>query len=129
MSDDMKTAAQLLHRDEFPRSNKYDPRWILENEMGPNALWLTEWLCRDMALRPGMRVLDMGCGKCLSSVFLAKEFGVQVWATDLWIGATDNWQRIRKDGLERQIFTIHAETYAMPYAALIRMIARRKDKP
>jgi len=59
--------------------------------MGPNSLWLTEWLCEAIDLKPNMRVLDLGCGKAISSVFLAKEFGVQVWAYDLWIKATDNW--------------------------------------
>ncbi len=107
---------KLLENKNFPRSGKYDPQWVLDNEMGPNALWLTEWLSRDMDLQPGMRVLDMGCGKCLSSVFLAREFGVQVWATDLWIKATDNWQRIREAGLEDQIFPIHAEARSLPYA-------------
>ncbi|KKM78051.1 hypothetical protein LCGC14_1363820 [marine sediment metagenome] len=107
---------KLLANENFPLSSKYDPQWVLANEMGPNALWLTEWLCRDMDLRPGMRVLDMGCGKCLSSVFLAREFGVQVWATDLWIKAADNWQRIREAGLEDQIFPIHAEAHSLPYA-------------
>jgi SAM-dependent methyltransferase len=107
---------KLLENENFPLSNKYDPQWILANEMGPNALWLTEWLCRDMDLQPGMRVLDMGCGKCLSSVFLAREFGVQVWANDLWIKATDNWKRIREAGLEDQIFPIHAEAHSLPYA-------------
>ena len=34
----------LLHQERYPRSSTYDPRWVLENEMGPNALWLTEWL-------------------------------------------------------------------------------------
>lgn len=63
---------KLLKNEKFPLSNKYDPQWVLDNEMGPNALWLTEWLTRDMDLTPGMRVLDMGCGKCLSSVFLAQ---------------------------------------------------------
>ena len=29
-----------------------------------------------MELEPGMRVLDMGCGKAISSIFLAKEFDV-----------------------------------------------------
>lgn len=70
----------LLRNDRFPLASKYDPQWVIENQMGPNALWLMEWLCRDMHLRPGMRVLDMGCGKAISSIFLAKEFGVQVWA-------------------------------------------------
>lgn len=55
--------------------------------MGPNVLWLTEFLGQAMELQPGMRVLDMGCGRALSSIFLAKEFGVQVWAADLWIAA------------------------------------------
>ena len=86
--------ASLLTRVDFPRSAAYDPRWVLENLMGPNVLWLTEALSQVMAFTPGMRVLDLGCGRALSSIFLAKEFDLQVWATDLWIGATDNWQRI-----------------------------------
>jgi cyclopropane fatty-acyl-phospholipid synthase-like methyltransferase len=100
----------------FPCSSRYDPEWVLENEMGPNALWLTEWLCEEMNFRPGMRVLDMGCGRCLSSVYLAKEFDVQVWANDLWISATENWERIRQAGCGNQIFPIHAEAHALPYA-------------
>ena len=107
---------QMLTLEQFPRSSKYDPKWVLENEMGPNALWLTEWLCEAMNLQPGMRVLDMGCGKAMSSIFLAKEFGVQVWATDLWIRATDNWQRIREAGVSDCVFPIHAEAHALPYA-------------
>jgi ubiquinone/menaquinone biosynthesis C-methylase UbiE len=84
--------------------------------MGPNVLWLTEWLCEKMDLKPGMRVLDMGCGKALSSIFLAREFGVQVWANDLWISATENWQRISEASLENQVHPIHAEAHALPYA-------------
>jgi hypothetical protein len=26
----------------FPRSAAYNPRWVLENLMGPNVLWLAE---------------------------------------------------------------------------------------
>ena len=84
--------------------------------MGPNPLWLTEWLCVAMDLRPGMRVLDLGFGKALSSVFLAREFGVDVWATDLWIEPTENWTRIRAAGLEQQVAPIHANARALPYA-------------
>jgi SAM-dependent methyltransferase len=106
----------LLKNDRFPRSSKYDPAWVLKGWMGPNVLWLTEWLGEKMELKPGMRVLDMGCGKALSSVFLAKEFGVQVWANDLWISATENWERIREAGLENQVYPVHAEAHALPYA-------------
>ena len=105
-----------LRTDRFPRSGKYDPAWQIANEMGPNALWLAEALCEEMELKPGMRVLDMGCGRAMTSIFLAKEFGVEVWANDLWISATDNWKRIREAGLEKQVFPIHAEAHALPYA-------------
>jgi SAM-dependent methyltransferase len=111
-----KRMKELLKNDRFPRSAKYDPEWVLKGWMGPNVLWLTEWLCEKIALKPGMRVLDMGCGKALSSVFLAREYGAQVFANDLWTSATENWRRVREAGLENQIFPIHAEAHALPYA-------------
>jgi cyclopropane fatty-acyl-phospholipid synthase-like methyltransferase len=101
---------------EFPRAAAYDSAWMLANQMGPNAVWLTEGLAGALDLRPGMRVLDLGYGKALSAIFLAREFGVQVWATDLWIAATDNLARIREAGLEERIFPIHAEAHALPFA-------------
>lgn len=70
----------MLRLDAFPRSAKYDPEWVLANEMGPNARWLTEWLCEALSIEPGMRVLDTGCGRAMSSIFLAREFGLQMWA-------------------------------------------------
>ncbi|MBD3174821.1 MAG: methyltransferase domain-containing protein [Armatimonadia bacterium] len=105
-----------MDRPEYPRSAKYDKQWQLESQMGPNALWLTEWLCEKMDLRPGMRVLDMGCGKGLSSVFLAREFDVQVFANDLWIPATENLERFREHGVDDQVFPMHAEARSLPYA-------------
>lgn len=108
--------AEKLKPAEFPRSASYDPEWVLENLMGPNVLWLAESLSQVMELMPGMRVLDLGCGKAVSSIFLAKEFGVQVWATDLWIGASENWRRICEAGVEGLVFPIHAEAHALPFA-------------
>lgn len=108
--------SRMLECGTFPLSAKYDSQWVAENQMGPSALWLTEWLCREMGLAPGMRVLDMGCGKALSSVFLAREFGLQVWANDLWIPASDNWKRIQEAGLSDRVFPIHAEARSLPYA-------------
>ena len=101
----------------FPRSSRYNFEWIKEGAMGSNVLWMTEWLCERLDLRPGMRVLDLGCGKAKSSVFLAREFGVEVWATDLWIAATENWQRIRDAGLEKQVYPLHCDARALPFAA------------
>jgi SAM-dependent methyltransferase len=107
---------QRLTLEAYPRSAAYDPVWVLENLMGPNVLWLAEALCAAVDLKPGMRVLDMGCGKAISSMFLAKEFGVQVWANDLWISASENWERICAAGLQDRVFPIHAEAHALPFA-------------
>lgn len=106
----------LMLRHEFPLSSKYDPQWIIENQMGLNALWLTEWLCQKMEIHPGMRVLDLGCGKGLSSIFLAKEYAVQVWATDLWIDVTDNLKRVREAKVSDLVFPIHADAHDLPFA-------------
>src|SRR5262245_34723135 len=101
----------------FPRSSKYAFDWVKEGSMGSHVLWMTEWLCERMDLRPGMRVLDLGCGRAKSSIFLAREFDVEVWATDVWIAATENWQRTREAGLENRVFPIHADARALPFAA------------
>lgn len=84
---------------------------------GANALWLTEWLASALNLRPGMRVLDLGCGRAMSSIFLHREFGVQVWATDLWFSASENFQRVRDAGVDDGVFPIHADARALPFAA------------
>jgi SAM-dependent methyltransferase len=100
----------------FPRASRYHPDWVIKNSMGSNVLWLAEWLTAVMDLKPGMRVLDLGCGRAASSVFLAREFGVQVWATDLWISASENLLRIADAGLQDLVFPIHADARALPYA-------------
>jgi cyclopropane fatty-acyl-phospholipid synthase-like methyltransferase len=108
--------SRLLTVPEYPRSAQYDPEWVLDNLMGPNVLWLTEALTQVMELKPGMRVLDLGCGKAVSSIFLAKEFDLQVWATDLWIKPEDNWTRIEAAGVSGQVFPIYAEAHTLPFA-------------
>jgi cyclopropane fatty-acyl-phospholipid synthase-like methyltransferase len=112
MSEDKR-----LISERFPRASRYHPDWVMANASGgANALWLTEWLCEALDLRPGMRVLDLGCGRAMSSIFLRREFGVQVWATDLWFSVTENLQRIRDAGVEDGVFPIHSDARALPFA-------------
>jgi SAM-dependent methyltransferase len=101
----------------FPRSSAYNPEWVIASVSGgASSLWLVEWLASALELRPGMRVLDLGCGRAASSVFLHREFGVQVWATDLWFNASENFQRIRDAGAEAAVFPIHADARSLPFA-------------
>lgn len=109
---------QLSIADGFPRAWAYHPDWLAAGVSGAaNPLWLTEWLAETLELRPGMRVLDLGCGRALSSIFLHREFDVQVWATDLWFSASGNLQRIRDAGAEAGVFPIHADARSLPFAA------------
>jgi len=111
----------ILHSDVFPRSNAYDPMWIFNNEMGPNPLWLTEFLAEPFDLKPGMRVLDLGSGKGITSVFLAREFAVQVYAADFdeWEGWTSpemRWDNAKKYGVEHLVTPIKADARKLPFA-------------
>lgn len=111
------TELSALHRPEYPRSATYDPQWQVDNCMGPHALWLLEDLVRDLELRPGMRVLDLGCGPGMTSVFLAKEFGVDVVAADHWVTAAENQVRFDAAGLGDQIRAVDAEAHRLPFEA------------
>ncbi|MFH1812291.1 MAG: methyltransferase domain-containing protein [Pseudomonadota bacterium] len=100
----------------FPRSRGYDEDWVLRHQMGPNVLWLAEWLCQGLDLQPGMRVLDLGCGKGLSSCFVAREFGVQVWAADLWVHPDDVFQAVTEADQSARVCPLRVEAHALPFA-------------
>ncbi|HML47883.1 MAG TPA: methyltransferase domain-containing protein [Clostridia bacterium] len=106
----------ILYNEHFPLSNKYDPAWILDNQMGPNPLWLAEFLTKPFDLKPGMRVLDLGCGRGMTSVFLAREFGVQVYAVDLWDNPDKKWENAKAFGVEHLIVPIQADARSLPFA-------------
>ena len=93
----------------FPRAVQYDREWIRQHSMGENVLFNLESLTEQIPFRPGMRVLDLGCGKAISSIFLAKEFDVQVWAVDEAVSATDNYQRILESDCENKVFPLQSD--------------------
>jgi cyclopropane fatty-acyl-phospholipid synthase-like methyltransferase len=104
--------------EKFPRASRYHPEWIMASVSGgANSLWLTEWLTEALKLTPGMRVLDLGCGRGASSIFLHREFDVQVWAVDLLTSVSERFQLIRDAGGENGVFPIHADARSLPFAA------------
>ena len=96
----------------------YKKYFTKEYMMGPNALRLLSEIVEDnpQATSKG-NVLDLGCGAALSSIFLANETTADmIWALDLWVSATDNWNRIRENKLENRIIPIYGDALAMPFA-------------
>jgi cyclopropane fatty-acyl-phospholipid synthase-like methyltransferase len=99
----------------FPRSAKYDLEWVKDHSIGENVLFNLESLMQVLPVEPGMRVLDLACGKAISSIFLAKEFNVQVWAVDEAIPATENYRRIIEHDCENKIFPLQLNARDLPF--------------
>lgn len=104
----------LIRPQNYPRSSRYDPEWLVRLDMGPNPLWLLEDLSHDLDLRPGMRVLDLGSGMGATSVFLAREFGVQVVAADLWVSPDIATATFAEAGVADMVQAIKAEAHTLP---------------
>lgn len=99
----------------FPLAAKYDPQWILDNALGENALCQVESLARHLPLRAGMRVLDLACGKATGAIFLAREFGVEVWAVDDAVSPTDNHRRAIDMGCGSSVFPLQLDAHDLPF--------------
>ena len=93
----------------------YDTNFVLKNMMGPNVIKLTEELTGHLDLKEGMNVLDLGCGKALSSIFIAKEYGATVYAADLWVPAAENYERVKSFGLGDKVIPVQADAHSLPY--------------
>lgn len=98
------------------RIENYRNFFTKEYLMGPNSLRLLDEMLQKYPLKEGGRVMDLGCGMGLTSMFLAREAKVNVFATDLWISATQNAENFKNWGIEDRIIPIHADANNLPYA-------------
>jgi cyclopropane fatty-acyl-phospholipid synthase-like methyltransferase len=105
----------LIRPDRYPLSSRYDPRWLLGLDMGPNPLWQLEDILPALALRPEMRVLDLGPGYGATSVFLVRECGVTVTACELWIDPHAVEEVIRSAGLMESVTAVRADVRRLPF--------------
>lgn len=90
-------------------NKKYNDDFMRANMMGPNAMTLTAELTSGLNFAEQARILDLGCGKGLSSLWLAEKFKSRVFAFDLWISATENYERFCEFGLGEQITPINGD--------------------
>lgn len=79
-----------------------------ETMMGPSSVRILEELLRQcpLQLTPDDQILDLGCGRGLTSFVIAKETGAKVYANDLWVGADENRERFIKWGVDRQVIPV-----------------------
>lgn len=100
----------------YVKTEKYDTQLIKEKIMGPNPLKLEEELMLDNAIKSGSVVMDLGSGQGITSVFLAKEYGFQVYATDLWSEPEENQKFFAEMGLtQEEIIAVKADATDLPF--------------
>jgi SAM-dependent methyltransferase len=99
----------------FPRSSRYDPDWLLALDMGPHPLWQLEDLLPDLRLSPGDHVLDLGCGRGATAVFLAREADVVVSAMDQWVSEGDLRAVVDAAGLAHRIVVSVGDVRHLPF--------------
>lgn len=78
--------------------NVYKEYFTAEYLMGPNCVLLMNEMLNKypVNLSEEHRILDIGCGKGLTSYFLAKATGATIYANDFWVDANDNKERFMR---------------------------------
>ena len=100
----------------YTLSKKYETPELMAKIMGPNPIKLTEELLSATHLPDYATVCDLGSGQGLTSVFLAKEYGFKVYATDLWSDPEENRKFFKASGLnDEQIVPVKADAENLPF--------------
>jgi len=101
----------------YPELAGYSREQLYHDCCGGGALYLAARMVRTMTLRPSDIVLDLGCGKGETSIFLARHYGVQVIAVDLWTPATFLHDKLVARGYRERIVPLNLDvTGRLPFA-------------
>ncbi len=84
--------------------------------MGPNSLRLLDEMLEKYPIEKSLKLMDLGCGKGLTTLYLAKETDADIFAVDLWISATDNYKQFKEWGISDKVVPIHADANDLPFA-------------
>ncbi|MGN0676219.1 MAG: SAM-dependent methyltransferase [Ruminococcus sp.] len=100
----------------YPKSQKYDTTDLMSKIMGPNPLKLTEELLNNHKIPENSKVMDLGSGQGLTSVFMVREYGFTVYATDLWSDPEENRKFFDSlDIPEEKIIPVKADAENLPF--------------
>lgn len=103
---------------DFPEVASYpwDAIYGHGDNMAPGGLYLASRMTRSADLEPGDLVLDIGCGKGDSSLFLARHFGVRVICFDLWTESNSLRKKFDREGYGAEILPLDLDaTRKLPF--------------
>jgi len=90
---------------------------LQETMWGPNAIRQAEELASHFTITKDMIILDLGCGMGLSSLYLVQEYNAKVFAADLWMNPTENYERFQSLGIADKTVPILIDaTQPLPFA-------------
>jgi SAM-dependent methyltransferase len=114
----IKESFRTPNAKDYPELHGYSREEIYSGKMGPGGLYLAAQMARRMGLASGQRVLDLGCGRGATSAFLVQRYGVDVVAVDLWISASDLYERFKQNGVANRIVPLNLDISAkLPFAS------------
>jgi SAM-dependent methyltransferase len=100
----------------YPELDGYTRDQCYEDFFGGGGLYLVVEMMRTLRLKPNDVVLDLGCGKGATSIFLAKHFGVYVIALDLWTSAQFLNDKFAARGYADRIYAVQRDaTQPLPF--------------
>lgn len=115
----IKERFRSIDLDNYPNLAGLDRSQIYSGKMGPGGLFLASKLCEQIQGTDfeKMRIMDLGCGKGTTSIFLGRNFDSTVYAIDLWIQATEIFQAVKKANLEDRVLPFNLDiTGPLPFA-------------
>ena len=104
----VRSSFRRLDLSDSPELTEYSRNEIYGggDNMAPGGLYLAAVMARSMKLKKGDIVLDIGCGRGDSSIFLAKHFGVTVVCFDLWMSSKFLSRKIASKGYRNSVFPL-----------------------
>ena len=114
----VRSSFRRLDASDYPEVAEYrrDENYGGRDNMAPGGLYLAAVLARSMNLKEGDIVLDMGCGRGDSSIFLAKHYGVTVVCFDLWISSTFLSHKVASKGYRNSVLPLDLDaTQDLPF--------------
>lgn len=99
----------------YPELSGYSRAEIHECLSGQGGLFLASDMVKRLSLSRGMKVLDLGCGSGMTSVYLARTYGVTVYAVDLELSA-DLPKKAAAHGVADFVVPVRGDARSLPFS-------------
>lgn len=88
-----------------------------ERMMGPDSYIIINELLENKATDEKIRILDLGCGKGLTSIYMAEKYkNAEIFAVDLWVEPKENYIFFKEQKLDNRIIPLNCSAENVPFA-------------